>query len=133
MTPREGYTPDPQKLTSIDALAEAQHIADQISGGDADVKRQIAEDIAPFIYARLNARIQGDVRDDRKIRVLHEGADVTDNASGTAVKYPGESYFDELGLYGGQAWVESDINGRRINFRAGGGGADCMFDYLVST
>lgn len=89
--------------------------------------REIAEALAPYTYARLKAKIQGDTRDDRKIRVTAAGSDVKNTAAGVAVKYPGESYFD--GLEFPAVTVKSGLNGRIAVITSSGG--DLCYDIFL--
>lgn len=57
---------------------------------------------------------------------------VTDNATTPRSRdVTGEAYFDVINIIGGQGVMES-TNPRQLNLSLGGG-ADCLFDYLVSS
>src|SRR3990167_3732745 len=111
MTPHIGDAPDNQQRgIPLFTMADLRKIFTLASEDDL---RAIAESLAQYTYSTLNARIQGDVRDDRKIRVTADGADVTDTFGGTDVKYPGESYADHLNFMSPLSVdVESDVRGR---------------------
>lgn len=105
-------------------------IAAAFKGASQDQLRELAEDLAPFVYD--TSRVFNDVRDDRKIRITSNGSDVKDISATSQLKYPGESYFDHLDIIGGSVQIESRTRGREVNIRVGAG-ADCMFDILVSS
>ena len=102
--------------------------ADFLPSMSEDEARSTAAAIGEYVYD--TSRVYNDVRDDRKIRVTSSGANVTNTAAGVQVKLPGESYFDHFNFLG-SVDVESRVRGRQANIRLGGG-ADCMFDHLVS-
>jgi len=63
-------------------------------------------------------------------RVLRDGADITTLRDGTEV-WGGPSRFPVVNIIGGTAFIHDEYDRNQLDIGVGGG-ADCMFDYLVS-
>lgn len=122
-----------QVAARMRAEMDARFIADQLAQASAEVKEQLANDLARFFVDQQRSGVTTYGKQAFTTRYLWEGEEVTEDADGTVVGLTGgKGQFDIVGIHGGAAWIDSADNARQINFRVGGGGADCMFDYLVS-
>src|SRR3990172_11759605 len=107
-------------------------LLDIIDGGSPEERQILAQKLAPnFIlgYEQRTANME-DVRQNFWPRVTVNDADVTANESGTEV-WGGQSRFAVLDFPNATAWIDTN-DGNTAHIRGAGGGADCMFDILVS-
>lgn len=61
----------------------------------------------------------------------YQGEPIVTDGNGDERDVTGNSYFDRINLLTGSATVNAE-NPRQLDLIVGGGGADCMFNYLVS-
>lgn len=93
---------------------------------------------ADLLVAVLSDRIRasqrsGNLQDashEAQVRFLSGGTAVTADSTGVGRDVIGEAYFDTVNVVGGTATVNAN-NPRQVDITVGGG-ADCLFDYLVS-
>jgi hypothetical protein len=105
--------------------------------GDADARQVIDllttmdETEKAELWNILRGRALREIDDFTKTRILSNGQPVTDDAAGNRIGFETESYADILNFRGAVA-INDRENGRQFDISLGAG-ADCMFDYLVSS
>lgn len=106
-------------------------LLDIVDGGSPEDRLLLAQKLAPnFMPEAQRSGALEDVRQNFWPRVTADDADVTTNLAGTEV-WGGPSRFAVLDFPGAHPYVD-DNDGNTVHIPILGGGADCMFDYLVS-
>jgi len=105
--------------------------ADLLVGLIGQQMRQNAEHV-PSLWSEMRSLALTDAKEFVNTEYLHNSAVITADTAGTAVGFGSRSPFDRVNILGGSAGANPDDH-RQLDVRVGGGGADCMFDYLVSS
>ena len=112
---------------------DAKFIVDQLKDAPAELKEQLANDIAMVMWSAQRSYALDDSKKFVNTRFLSNGAEVTANGAGMTVGLTGgKGQFDIVNLRGGHAYIDSATNARQINFNVGGGASDCMYNAVVS-
>lgn len=102
----------------------------------ADVQERFAQDIEPFLISRQKALRKPENTYTPRFTV--DGADINTSVSGSTTQadqrgHEGVTLPRWVDLVNGDGWLDPD-DPQMLHLRAtGGSGADCMFDYLVSS
>lgn len=115
------YTPDD----------EVQHLLDQLGDLTPAQQEQMTNAFASFVESWVRWRYLPRAKQFIKDRILSNGNPVTTSSAGTTLDLKNTSVFDTLNFVGGTVAINSS-NARQVDITMGGG-ADCMFDYLVSS
>jgi len=112
-----------------------EELLDIIDGGSPEQRLQLAQALAPMFLPQMQEAMRsGAIEDTRQNfwpRVTVDDEDVVNNSSGTEI-WGGQSRFAVFDFVGATGWIDTN-DGNTVHIRSGGGGADCMFDYLVSS
>ena len=120
MTPEEAAAKHPRRALTDD---DARQIINLFTTMDEAQKAEL--------WNVLRGRALKEIDDYTKTRILTNGEPVTNLGDGTRVGFETESYADILNFRGAVA-INARENGRQFDISLGAG-ADCMFDYLVSS
>jgi len=114
-----------QRLVTTGAIRDLLPMLDEQSVAD------LAARTSPYMWANIPINALRKIKRAAPIRVLVDGEDVDVDDSGAGVGHAGPTLPDIVNFIGATGYLTAG-DGRQVNIRAGGGGADCMFDYLVS-
>src|SRR3990167_3343388 len=109
-------------------------LLDIIDEGSPDQRLALAQKLAPMFLPQVAEELRsGNLQDavaNMWPRITVDDADVVENQAGTEV-WGGPSRFAVMDFPGATAWIDDDDR-NTVHIRTAGGGADCMFQYLVS-
>src|SRR3990167_2508780 len=92
----------------------------------------LAEKTSPYMWSNIPTNALRKIKRAAPIRVMVDGDDVDVDDNGVGVGHAGPTLPDIVNFIGATGYLTTG-DGRQVNIRAGGSGADCMFDYLVSS
>lgn len=122
-------TPDDERRIE-DMIAAKLDIMSAFRDLPEAARESIANDLGPYLYSR-----QQSLRKPENFytpRWTVDMANINEDDAGVEKGHAGPTMPRWVDIIGGTAHLDGD-DPQILHFRAGGGGADCMFDYLVST
>lgn len=113
---------------------DAQEFAQLVSELPDEVIMPFLQRLEPQLFADMRGMDLADAKNYVTVRVLQAGTAVsTLTTAGTSADLLGHSVGDTLNFLSPATVTINDSNRRQFDIKAGGGGADCMFDFLVSS
>ena len=110
-------------------------LLDIIDEGSPDQRLALAQKLAPMFLPQISEELRsGNLQDavaNMWPRITVNDADVVEDSAGTEV-WGGPSRFAVMDFPGATAWIDDDDR-NTVHIRAAGGGADCAYDYIVSS
>jgi hypothetical protein len=103
---------------------DIKHILDQLGVTDPNALRELWADMRGFALPEVKQHVGINWKSNGEPIVLDE--------DGNEIAWSNDERADVVDIVGGQARWKSSLEGRRLQISMGGG-ADCMFDYLVSS
>ena len=98
-----------------------------------DQVEMLAEQFSEYQWNNIPTNALRKIKRGAPTRFLLAGADVNLDDAGAEVGFQGPTLPDIWNFDSGFSADLETGDGRQVNIQALGGGADCMFDYLVST
>ena len=111
---------------------ETQNFLDQLGALTPEQREQMTNEFASFVESWVRWRYLPRAKQYVRDRILSNGNPVTTDANGVTRDLKNTSIFDTFNFIGNTVKINSS-NARQADIQIGGGGADCLFNFLVSS